>query len=186
MFRDDFKARADSEPEQWNEGIPVTNPVHVVIARLFDQRSGSFRTSKKTVQNARIYLRNGSYFSRRSWASASPIGSNLVRMNQRLNQPRDISSTARRWRPSKAAARTGTRISFPMRRCSRHWPTLQASCLGCQLELASDRASCLGLRRHRCTHEREKDVHHSKVRKEGENICHRNSVNQCHSGGHQK
>jgi hypothetical protein len=32
MFRDDFKARADSETEQWNEGIPVTNPVHVVIA----------------------------------------------------------------------------------------------------------------------------------------------------------
>jgi len=77
MFRDYFKARADSEPEQWNEGIPVTNPVHVVIARLLDQRSGSFSTSKKTVQNARIYLPNGSYFSRRSRASASRMGSNV-------------------------------------------------------------------------------------------------------------
>ena len=132
MFRDDFKARADSEPEQWNEGIPVTNPVHVVIARLLDQRSGSFRTSKKTVQNARIYPLNGSYFPGARARAPPGLGAMYVRMNQRLNQPRDISSTGRRRRPSKAAARTGTRISFPMRRCSRHWPTLQASCLGCQ------------------------------------------------------
>jgi hypothetical protein len=77
MFCDDFKARADSESEQWNEGIPVTNPVHVVVARLLDQRPGSFGTPKKTVQNAGIYLPNGSYFSRRPRASASRIGSNI-------------------------------------------------------------------------------------------------------------
>jgi hypothetical protein len=77
MFRYDFKARADSEPEQWNEGIPVTNPVHVVVARLLDQRPGSFGTSKKTVQNAGIYLPNGGYFSRRPCASASRIRSNI-------------------------------------------------------------------------------------------------------------
>ena len=77
MFRYDFKARADSEPEQWNEGIPVTNPVHVVVARLLDQRPGSFGTSKKTVQNAGIYLPNGGYFSRRSCASASRTRSNI-------------------------------------------------------------------------------------------------------------
>ena len=77
MFRDDFKTCANREPEQWNEGIPVTNPVHVVVARLLDQRSGSFCTPKKTVQNAGICLPNGSYFSRRSCASASRIRSNV-------------------------------------------------------------------------------------------------------------
>jgi hypothetical protein len=86
MFRDDFKARADSEPEQWNEGILVTNPVHVVVARLLDQRSGSFSTSKEAVQNTRIYLPNGSYFPRRSCASASRIGSN-VRTDEPAAEP---------------------------------------------------------------------------------------------------
>jgi hypothetical protein len=86
MFRDDFKARADSEPEQWNEGILVTNQVHVVVARLLDQRSASFSTSKKAVQNTRIYLPNGSYYPRRSCASASRIGSN-VRTDEPAAEP---------------------------------------------------------------------------------------------------
>lgn len=60
MFRNDFKPHADSEPQQRNEGIRVTNPVHVVVARVLDQRTGSFGTAKKTVENAGIYLPDGS------------------------------------------------------------------------------------------------------------------------------
>ena len=64
------------------------------------------------------------------------FGAMYVRMNQRLNQPRVISSTGLCWRPSRAAEIAGKRISFPIRRCSRHWPTLHASPLGCQLNWA--------------------------------------------------
>ena len=76
MFRDDFKARPNSEPEHWNEGIPITNPVHIIVARLFDQDSGSFGAPKETIQNTGIYLSDRRYFSRRSGASTSRIGSN--------------------------------------------------------------------------------------------------------------
>ena len=89
MFRDDLEARANGEPEQWYEGIPVTNPVHVVVARELDQGSGSFGTPMKTVQNAGIYLPNGSYFSRRSCACASRIGRN-VRTNEPAAEPTKI------------------------------------------------------------------------------------------------
>src|SRR5262245_9968532 len=56
MFCDDFDARTNREPKQWDEGIFVTNAVHVVPARLPDQRSGSFSSPKKSVQNDWFYL----------------------------------------------------------------------------------------------------------------------------------
>jgi hypothetical protein len=77
MLRDDFKAGANAEPDQWNEGIRVTNPVHVVVPRFINQCSGSFGTPKKTVQNGGFYLPNRCYLSRRSCTSTPRIRRNV-------------------------------------------------------------------------------------------------------------
>jgi hypothetical protein len=62
MLCDDFQTRANCEPQEWNEGILVPNAVHVVVACLPDQRSGTFSTPMKSLQNSGFYLLGGFYF----------------------------------------------------------------------------------------------------------------------------
>jgi len=61
MFCDDFQARANREAQQWDEGIPVANAVHIVVARSPRQLSGSLVTAKKTLQNDGFYMLGGFY-----------------------------------------------------------------------------------------------------------------------------
>src|SRR5215467_5199418 len=61
MFCDDFQARANREPQQRNEGVPVTNAVHIVVACSPGQVSGSPVTAKKGFQNDRFSLLGGFY-----------------------------------------------------------------------------------------------------------------------------
>src|SRR5262245_53923781 len=77
MFCDDFEARTNREPEQWDKGIFVTNAVHVVLARLPDQRSGTFRSPKKGVQNDGFYLLSWFYLCRCLCAGPSRVGCNI-------------------------------------------------------------------------------------------------------------
>jgi hypothetical protein len=86
MFCDDFEARANREPQQWDEGIFITNAVHVVVACLPDQRSGSFVTPKKSVQNNGFYLFGGFYLCRCPGTMSSRVGSN-VRTDEPAAEP---------------------------------------------------------------------------------------------------
>jgi hypothetical protein len=86
MSCDDFKPCTNREPQQWDEGILVMNAVHVVVARLPDQRSGSFGTPKKSVQNDGFYSLAGLYLCRRPGTSSSRVGGN-VRTDEPAAEP---------------------------------------------------------------------------------------------------
>ena len=86
MFCDDFQTCANCEPQEWDEGILVPNAVHVVVACLPDQRSGSFSTPKKSLQNSGFYLLGGFYFVGRPGTLSSRVWSN-VRTNEPAAEP---------------------------------------------------------------------------------------------------
>ena len=82
MFGDDFQARANREPQQWDEGIPVANAVHIVGACLPRQLSGGLVTAKKTIQNDGFYMLGGFYL----LGCPSPRSSDVLR-NVGTNEP---------------------------------------------------------------------------------------------------
>jgi len=86
MFCDDFQTCANCEPQEWDEGILVPNAVHVVVACLPDQRSGSFSTPKKSLQNSGFYLLGGFYFVGCPGTLSSRVWSN-VRTNEPAAEP---------------------------------------------------------------------------------------------------
>jgi len=86
MFCDDFQTCANCEPQEWDEGILVPNAVHVVVACLPDQRSGSFSTPKKSLQNSGFYLLGGFYFVGCPGTLSSWVWSN-VRTNEPAAEP---------------------------------------------------------------------------------------------------
>ena len=129
VFGDDFQAHTDREPQQWNEGIFVSNQVHVVVACLPHQCSDSLVLRRKMTGST--CLAGSIFFGARARVPPG-FGAMYVRINHPLNQPGVISSTPPCGRSSSAAQSSGTMISFTALKCSRHWPTLQAPCLGCQ------------------------------------------------------
>jgi hypothetical protein len=77
MFRDDFQARTNPEPQQWDEGIPVANAIHIVIACSPGQLPGSLVTAKKSLQNDWFYLPGGFYFPGCPGTRSSRVWSNV-------------------------------------------------------------------------------------------------------------
>lgn len=61
MFCDDFQARADREPQQWDERILVPNAVHIIAACSSGQLPDSLVSAKQTFQNDGFYLLGGFY-----------------------------------------------------------------------------------------------------------------------------
>src|SRR5262245_8191903 len=86
MFCDDVEACANREPQQWDEGIPVANAVHVAVAGLPDQRSGGFDTPKESVQNGGFDSLGWFYLCRCPSTSSSRVGSN-VRTDEPAAEP---------------------------------------------------------------------------------------------------
>jgi hypothetical protein len=86
VFCDDFQTRANCEPQEWDEGILVPNAVHVVVACLSDQRSSSFSTPMKSLQNSGFYLFGGFYFVGCPGTLSSMIWSN-IRANEPAAEP---------------------------------------------------------------------------------------------------
>ena len=77
MLHDNLQARADREPQQWDEGIPVPNAVHIVIAGSPDQLSDSLVTATQSFQNHGIYLLGGFYLLRRPSTSSTRVRGNV-------------------------------------------------------------------------------------------------------------
>lgn len=102
-----------------------------LLACLTNFRAASVLRRKLSRIMGSTRLTGSIFFGARARAPPG-FGAIYVRMNHRLNQPRVISSTGRCGRLSKAAESSGTMVSFPTLRWSRHWPILQAPCLGCQ------------------------------------------------------
>jgi hypothetical protein len=137
MACNDFQSRPHREPNPFKKGIPKTDAVYILISCVCNESAAHLVAGQKAVQDRQTDNRRRPDLRRRRrplalWRgfdeiadkpSAKPPGNNLLHRLIGLS--------------FSAAEISGKYASFVMHKCSRHCPTLQHPCAGCQLSCSS-------------------------------------------------